>query len=368
MKHKILPLLLLATAVLGCRTREQSRDTAPESDFTVRDETVSIAPGSPLSAKLSLEEVSSAPLQMSFRTTAAVEPKAGSVAEVGLPFGGRVTRSFVRLGDYVRRGQALFEVSSPDYLDAVKEYFENENAARLAETNRKRKEALFQSGVLSEREWEEVCAEAQTAKNACEISRQLLSVYHVNPADVRIGEPLKVCAPIAGRVVRSDLVIGAFLSAEAEAPLTVADLSRVWINAHVREGQAAGLKAGGKALVETDAAQQLEGTIFYVGDLLDEKTRTLPVVLECDNAARTLKPGMFVNVLFERSLDAATVIPASAVFQGEGTQYVYVRDHDWTFVKTPVRVENLDGERQLVLSGLSAGQTIIADGGIYLSR
>ena len=368
MKYHLIPLLLLAAALLGCRTREQSQEAVPESGFTARDEVVSIVPDSPLSAKLKLEQVVSAPLQTSFRTTASVEPKAGSVAEVGLPFGGRVTRSFVRLGDYVRRGQPLFEVSSPDYLDAVRDYFENENAAQLAEANRKRKETLFQSGLLSEREWEEVCAEARSARNASEISRQVLSIFHVNPADVKIGEPLKVCAPIAGRIVRSDLVIGTFLSAEAESPVTVADLSRVWITAHVRDGLTAGLKAGGKAIVETDSAQKLEGTIFYVGELLDEKTRTLPVVVECDNSARTLKPGMFVNALFERNLDGALVVPSSAVFQGEGTKYVYVRDHDWTFVKTPVSVESLDGGSQLVQAGLSAGQTIIADGGIYLSR
>ncbi|MBR1538350.1 MAG: efflux RND transporter periplasmic adaptor subunit, partial [Bacteroidales bacterium] len=182
------------------------------------------------------------------------------------------------------------------------------------------------------------------------------------------GEPLRVVSPISGRVVRNDLVIGGYLGEEEEAPMTVADLSKVWVTANVKDAQTMGMSAGETVQVAAGAEHTVEGKIFYVGEILDEKTRTLPVVIECDNAGRLLKPGMFVSALFARHSAEVLAIPSSAVFQGESGKFVYVQDEPMHFRKVPVRVESLDDGRQRVLSGLAGGETIIADGGIFLSE
>ena len=368
MKHKLIVLMLLASALYGCGTRTDKTGQATGPWFTSDADGVTISKDSPLSEKLSLAQVEPQILDLPLKTTASVGHRSGSVAEIGLPFGGRVLRSYVRLGDPVRRGQVLFEVSSSDYMEAVKDYLESRSAAELAAANRQRKETLHQSGMLSDREWEEVCAEARNAENTCELARRTLTLFQVDPASVQVGEPLRVVSPIAGRVVRNDLVIGGYLAEEDEAPMTVADLSRVWVTANVKVAQVAGLAAGQAVEVEVDPGHSVSGRIFYVGELLDGRTRSLPGVIECDNAERLLKPGMFVSAVFDRRASEVLAIPSSAVFQGEGSQFVYVRDAENHFVKVPVRVESLDGSRQRVLSGLEGGETIIADGGIYLSE
>ena len=369
MKYRLIALVLLASALNGCSTRRSAENgTLSGTGFTTDENGVSIVSGSPLSAKLKLAETALQTLDVSFKTTASVGPKSGCVAEIGLPFNGRVVRSFVRLGDPVRRGQALFEVSSSDYMEAVKSYQESRSAADLAAANRRRKEALHQSGMLSDREWEEVCAETRNAENACELARRSLALFNVDPTSAQVGEPLRVVSPISGRVVRNELVIGGFLAEDAEAPMTVADLSKVWVTANVKASQATGLAAGQSVTVEIDSDHQTEGAIVYVGDVLDEKTRTLPVVIECDNGQRLLKPGMFATVTFARRAVEILAVPSSAVFQGEDAKFVYVQDAPGHFQKVSVQVESLDKGLQRVLSGLSAGETIIADGGIYLSR
>lgn len=369
MKYRIIALMLLASALFGCGTRKGAEGAAvPGPGFTSDENGVSIVSGSPLEAKLRLAVTAPQALSVQRRTTAVVGPKSGSIAEIGLPFGGRVVRSFVRLGDPVRRGQALFEVSSSDYMEAVKTYLENRSAADLAVANRERKEVLHRSGMLSDREWEEVCAESRNAENACELARRSLALFNVDPASVQVGEPLRVVSPISGRVIRNELVIGGYLGEEEEAPMTVADLSVVWVTANVPASQLGGLAAGQDVAVAIDAEHQVEGRIFYVGEVLDEKTRTLPVVIECDNGKRLLKPGMFVTAVFAQRDEEMLVIPASAVFQGRDASFVYVQDGPDHFRRVPVQVESLEKGLMRVLSGLSAGETIIADEGIYLSE
>ena len=356
MKHHFVLLACIASVLCGCGANgSQNQDAPSDSASTLIDQLkrIVIAPQS---------------IPVTHKATASVGAKSGCIAEIGLPFGGRIVRSFVRLGDPVRRGQVLFEVTSSDYMEAVKTYFESCSAADLATANKQRKEVLHQSGMLSDREWEEICAEASNAVNARELSRRSLALFNVDLTTLQVGEPLRVVSPISGRVVRNDLVIGGYLAAEDKAPVTVADLSEVWITAHLKPSQISGIKPGNSVTVVIDSQQRTTGTVFYVGEMLDERTRTLPVVVECSNAGRLLKPGMFVTALFEQGDTSTLVIPSSAVFQGEGAQYVYVQEGAAHYRKAPVVTESLDEGRMRVLSGLSVGDTIIADGGIYLSK
>ena len=91
-------------------------------------------------------------------------------------------------------------------------------------------------------------------------------------------------------------------------------------------------------------------------------------MIDCPNPDKLLKPGMFASARFESDMKNALVIPPTAVFQGPDCPFVYVRRQDRLFEKVPVTVENLGQGRMLVQEGLEEGETIIAEGGIYLSR
>ena len=329
---------------------------------------MTIEESSPVAERISLDVVKPEKMGSGFTATASVSPRPESYAEGGVPFGGRVTRSLVRLGDRVHKGQVLYEMSSADYMEAVREYVENSNKANVAASNLRRKKALHESGIVSEKELEEAVSEASDADAALELSRGVLSIFGTNPSSVRVGQPLRVISPISGTVVRNDLVIGQILSDDDEAPLAVADLSNVWVRANVRENIVSSIEKGEEAGIEASGHPTLKGRICYIGEMLDDKTRTVPVVVECPNPDRILKPGMFVSARFPKVLDDALTVPSTAVFQGNGSKFVYVRQTGLTFRKVPVEVQSLDDGRMLVTSGLEGGENIIADGGIYLSQ
>ena len=367
MKYRYIALMLAASVLCGCRTGK-GNDEESSAGFTIEGNEVRIEEGSPIEGKLKLSQLSKEEINQGFTVTASVSPRPDGYAEVGAPFGGRVSRIAVRLGDRVHKGQVLFEMSSPDFLEAVKEYMENRNAWSVASANLSRKSSLRESGVVSEKEWEDARREASDAETALALSRQVLAVFGADPASVRMGQALRVISPVSGTVVRNDLVLGQILADDSEPAVAVADLSRVWVTANVRENAVRNLAKGQDALVLTSSGDEIRGTIFYVGDILDDKTRTIPVVIECANPDKSLKPGMFVSARFDVKDKDAIVIPATAVFQGREHPFVYVREEGLTFEKRPVRVESLDSGQMLVLEGLEEGETIIADGGIYLSR
>ena len=211
MKYNFIALMLLASVLCGCRTGK-SNDGESSTGFILEGNKVKIEAGSPLESKLKLTQLQKEDINQGFTVTASVSPRPDGYAEVGAPFNGRVTRSAVRLGDRVYRGQVLFEMSSPDFMAAVKDYLESNNAYSVASANLSRKASLRESGVVSEREWEDAKREASDAETALALSRQVLSVFGVNPANVQMGQPLRVISPISGTVVKNNLVLGQILS------------------------------------------------------------------------------------------------------------------------------------------------------------
>ena len=321
-----------------------------------------------LRPKLVLETIQLQDISSKFNATASVGPRPDSYAEVASPFGGRVSRILVRLGDRVYRGQALYEITSADFMEAVKEYVENSNSVSVASSNLRRKQALHESGIVSDKDLEEAQSACSDAEAALALSKQVLSTFGVNPASAKVGQPLRVLSPISGVVVKNNLVLGQILSDDEEAPVAVADLSSVWVTANVKESMVQGIAKGQIVSIESAGQTVSQGSVRYVGEMLDMKTRTVPVVIECGNAERTLKPGMFVSAIFSKAIKNAVTVPSSAVFQGDGSKFVYVCQDGLVFKKVPVETENLSTEVALVTEGLEGGETVITKGGIYLSH
>ena len=368
MKQILYALAIVLPVLAGCR---QNDAASSEKDFNFSGDEVTVRPASPVANELVVESAAPSAYEDSFHTVGTVTPMAGRMAEVGVPFAGRITRVLVRLGDHVRAGQPLFEMSSPDFYEAVRDYYEHQVEDRNAAANLTRREAMYRSGILSEREIEEARAEAQNARNAFEMSRMALSVYRVDLDRLQMGAPVTITAPITGRVVSCSLTQGAYLKEDAEPLATIAELSRVWVSSRVKEDQIGRIVQGrsqAQVLLDNDPEHPVEGKIVYVGEMLDEQTRSVEVVLECDNASRALRPGMFVSAVFTTPVASALLIPATAVFQGEGGKYVYLERENLHFVRRPVRVESAGSEQLRVLSGLSEGEHFIASGGIYLSE
>ena len=368
MNKKYLVLMLCASVILGCKSRSNSGEDNASAGFVASGDMVTVDETYALAKKLVLQTVQPQDISSSFIATASVSPRPDSYAEVASPFGGRVSRILVRLGDRVYKGQALYEIISADFMEAVKEYVENSNALSVATSDLRRKTALHESGIVSDKDLEEVQSACSDAEAALALSKQVLSTFGVNPSSAKVGQPLRVLSPISGVVVRNNLVLGKILSDDEEAPVAVADLSSVWVTANVKESLVQGIAKGQNVAIESAGQPVGQGSVRYVGEMLDMKTRTVPVVIECGNSERSLKPGMFVSAVFSKAISNAITVPSSAVFQGNGSKFVYVCQDGLVFKKVPVETENIEEGVALVTEGLDGGETVIATGGIYLSH
>lgn len=343
-----------------------------DSELTWTGDTVDVRTDSPILSHIKVDTVHEELFSSEMRTTGTAKAEMGHYAEVGLPFDGRITRSYVALGNKVRAGQALFEVYSPDFNELVRNCFQARQSYERAVAEYNRQQKLMEHGIAAQKAVEESRLEMENLHKEVEAAEATLKIYHVDPTQLKSGQPVRICSPINGEVVQNSLTTGQFTRTDDAAPIIVADLSSMWVTAMVKERYVGTIATDDQAevILESDPEHPIMGKIRNVGNLVDEESRSVQVVVSCANPDRRLKHGMFVSVHFLSKPHQTIVLPSSAVFQGEESSYVYVQIAEGKYVRRQVVVgaSNDDRSRISVISGLELGEKVVIDGGIYLNQ
>jgi membrane fusion protein, heavy metal efflux system len=327
--------------------------------------------------KITVFTVARASYRRTVDTTGIVDFDNDQASPVLAPFSGPVSRLLVQPGDKVKKGDALAAVVSPDFAIAVSTYRKAlvtaENARRLADLD---KDLLAHQGV-SAREEEQAQTDAASAEADRDAALQGLQSLNVAPqviSDTRAGKPTAqveglIRSPIAGTVVERLINPGQLLQAGTTNAFTIADLSRVWVMAHIFDSDLSSVHVGDPAQVSTGLSSQiLEGTVENIAAEVDPNTRSVAVRVTVRNPGDFLKRQMYVQVQIRDSrADSGLLVPVSAVLRDEeNLPFVYLMLSDGSFARLHLTLGNRSGDRYDIPNGLRPGERIVADGAIFV--
>ena len=252
MKKKNLQILLICGVLLVTACKSKSKEEQ-QSGYRMEGDTVQITDRF-LSEKIKVTEARLEPYSKEVITSGVVRPIPTRYACIASPFAGRVTKSYIQIGQQVNRGTPLFEISSPDFTTAQKEYFQALSSRELAKKDLKRKEDLIKNGVSSQKELEEAQNALLIADKEFENASAALEVYQIeHPENMILGQPLVVRSPILGEIIENNIVTGQYLKDDTEPVAIVANLSEVWIAAQVKEKDIRFINAGSSLDIEVSA-------------------------------------------------------------------------------------------------------------------
>ena len=359
-------LLLLATALCACSGQRKAEDASKQ--VILQDRLIHVGAESPVLAKLETAPVSKELYRMEFTTSGVVRAISSGYAEVASPVEGRVTRAFAQLGQKVAPGSPLFEISAPAYFEAGKAYAQAKEELALAQKNLNRERDLMQNRVGVQKALEEAEANLALCEQEFQQAKAALEVFQIDPERYVPGQPLIVRAPIGGEVVKSRLVMGQYLKEDADPVMIVANLEKVWVVANVKEKDLPLVQALEQVEIHLVALpdRTLTGRIYHIGELLDPDTRSVEILIECDNRERLMKPEMYGMVKLSDKEASVIRIPTTAILQEEDTMYVLVEEAERTFRKQPIEAGQSEAGKTVVLSGLQEGERIVVQGAFYL--
>lgn len=357
--------LAAMSLMVSCLNKESNETT---QEYTLDGTTVVVPVESPLTARLSVESVDSHNYNHGFVTSGEVRAIPSQYAEVGAPFPGRIAASLVQPGDKVLAGTPLFRISSSEFMEVCRAAYDARTEMDQASRALARTRRMYEGKMASARELEESQADYDIKSRAAANAAAALKVFGTDINSVIPGEALTVKSPITGVVMSNNLVNGQFVKDDVDAAVVVADLRKVWVVANVKEQDFAALKNATAVHVSVDAIPDslIQGKLYHINDILDPATRTLEIIVECDNPAGELKPNMFGKVTVDGPDSEALLVPNSALRRNEDIVYVMraLGDGRYEGVKVQTGMP-VDGFTPII-SGLQPGDSIVTKGAFYL--
>lgn len=313
-------------------------------------------------------------LSRTLRLTGSVAFNAFKTTPVITQVGGPVSRILVVPGEYVREGQPLLEVSSADYSQLLATYLKARSTLRVATENYKRAQDLYAHHAIAQRDLLQAESDQIQAQADTNAAVQAMRVLGVKDPDALAKQStafsqVPLLAPIGGEVVERLVSPGQVLQAGSTQAFTISDTRTVWVLANIYQADLAYIHTGDRVMVQTDAySETFRGRISYISPALDPNTRTLQARVVVENPGDKLKRDMYVTVnVVAGTIAKAISVPDAAILRNdENEPFVYVETSPNTFGRKTVAIGQSEAGKTQILSGLTPGEKVVADGSLFL--
>ena len=283
------------------------------------------------------------------RTTGSIAVDETKLAYVQVRYSGFIEKVFADATyQYLRKGQPLFTIYSPDLVATESEYL-------VAKQNQQQVAQSTVPGVTA------------GAASLLDAAAERLEQWGVPQQEIarlestgQVRQEMEVDSPVSGYITERN----AFPSVAVQPEMrlyTVADLSTVWVQAQAFQSDLARIKVGGPATLTMDTfpGRTFGGRVDFIYPQVDMDTRTAKVRLVFPNPGFQLKPGMFVNVILKVPMGRQLVIPATGILQSGTRAIAFVDRGDGYIEPRDVQLGARAGEDFVVLKGLEPGEKVV---------
>jgi RND family efflux transporter MFP subunit len=283
------------------------------------------------------------------RTTGSVAVDERRLAYVQVRFSGYIQKVFADATyQYVRKGQPLFTIYSPDLVATEREYL-------VAKQNQQQVAQSTVQGV------------AFSATSLLDATAERLKQWGVPQKEIarleftgQVQQELEVDSPASGYITERNALPSVAVQPGMRL-YAIADLSTVWIQAQVFQNDLERVKIGAPAMltVNTYPGRTFTGRVDFIYPQVDMDTRTAKVRVVFSNPGLQLKPGMFVNVSLKVPMGNQIVIPATGILQSGTRDIAFVQRSDGYIEPREVQLGSRVGDDFIVLKGLKASEQIV---------
>ena len=275
-----------------------------------------------------------------------IEADERSIAKVTSHFDGRVEKLYADFtGQFIKRGQKLATIYSPDLVTAQKELFE---ALKFKQSN----PSFYTAAIQKLKLWE-------------------LTESQINDI-IKNGEPqfyFDVHAPRSGTILSRNISKGEHVM-EGSVLFEIADLTKLWVLFDAYESDLTWIKTGDSISfkVQSIPGVQFKSAVTFIDPVVNKQTRTTAMRTEIQNKNNLLKPEMFVEGTIEAQLangEESVLIPKSSILWTGKRAIVYVKKPNYaqpTFQFREIDLGAEAGDDYIVERGLSEGEEVVAHG------
>lgn len=289
------------------------------------------------------------PLEKVIRTVGRVDYDEKRIMTVSPKIGGWIEDLYVDFtGRFVRKGEPLLSIYSPELVSTQEEYLI----------------ALRAKKEFGKSPFPEVVGSGNSLADS---AKRRLKLWDISDDQIKIleetGHPQKVLtlhSPFSGFVLEKMVYKGMNVM-PGMALFKLADLSVVWLIADIYEYELPFIRLGQQATVQLSylPGETFTGKAIYIYPSLDPSTRTARVRYEFPNPHGKLKPEMYGNVEIKVQLGRRLTVPEGAIIDTGIRQMAIIDKGDGYFEPREVKVGAKVADYYEVISGLKAGERVV---------
>ena len=312
--------------------------------------TVTIDPTVRQKMNVIIEPVERRDLRRRIRTVGYLDYDQEKMVSITTKYSGFVERTSVNyIGQSVKKGQALFEVYSPELVQTQEELLSAiDYASRMKNTS---------------------TGPAERAQSLVDAARRRLRLWDISDDQItelektgKVFRTLKVLSPASGVVMKRMPALEGMAISPGMELMHIADLSSLWLRVEVFETQLPWIDIGQKASISLTyfPGEEFTGRVQFIEPSVTERTRTLTLTLAVPNGHRKLRAGMYATIGFEPIVAKnAVAVPSLAVIRTGTRNIVIIALGNGRFEARKVQI-GAEGEGWVqIISGLADTDRIV---------
>ncbi len=302
-----------------------------------------------------------------------VPPSHKAVVSSFLP--GKVKNIKLIVGDKVRKGQLLAQISDPDYIKIQQDYIQAKENLDYQKQEYNRQKALAKEGVSSQKKWQETQRQYRTAQVRYYGLLEQLKMLHINPKNVENGKltaTTNIYAPISGYISNLYVTEGSAVG-EQDKIMEIINNEHIHLELQVFEKNIMKIKKGQKIIYKVPGLEEqiYNGSVKLIGREINPETRSILVHGHLKEPHPKFIAGIYIEAkILTKQISGLSVADTAIVKDGDEAyvlKLIKTDDEDYEFEKVPVKIIEEDPQKVHIDSKtLSKGDKILAKGGFFL--
>ena len=291
--------------------------------------------------------------------------------EVVARIDGYLQKKFFNEGDYVKKGELLFQIEPNSYAAKVSEASANLRNAQAVYTesqkNLHRAEELVKQDFISKMDYDANLASRDRDRAAVDSAKAALSQAQINYGYT------KIYSPVDGKISKLFITEGNYVTPASGKIATVVSLDPINVDFSLKSKSYLSMKKASKLSDLSDITVKIQladdseypatGKIKFYGNEVDVTTGAVDFRASFPNKDKLLLPGDFVNVICLLNKPRKVIlVPQEAVQESEKGKYVFVIDENKHAQIKYIKVDEEYKKQWIVAEGLEEGDNVVIEG------
>ncbi len=352
-------LFIIATAsLISCNSKTKEDVITIETSEASENDIITITDAQFVSSNLELGKITKQEFTTTVKANGMFDVPPENKATVSAYFAGYVKNISLLPGDIVKKGQVLFTLENPEYVQIQQDFLEAKSKLNYLKADYERQKVLFSDNVTSQKNYLKAESDYKVTLAQYQSLQKKLSLMNINSNALTgesISSVISVTSPISGIATSIEVSKGMFLN-PSDVAMTITNTDHLHLELKIFENDLPLIKEEQpiKIHLQSNSNQVYEGIVHLINRAINPTERTIDIHgdLVNEDDAKLFAPGMYLEADIITSSDVFDALPNEAVINIENTNYAIIKQDGTSYKKVPVQIGKSSNEYIQILNAV----------------